>query len=182
MPIEARATAYMRQGGLITGLQDLIAKLPAGLVMAEIGVFAGQSTRIFMGSRKVKRLYAIDPWAGDYEQDDGVWHCPFEWEDVYDTFLAYADEHPEITVMRTSSLSAAAAFQNASLDFAYIDGNHAYNAVLADIAAWRPKIRPGGFLGGHDLSPAYPGVAQALLDSRLGWRHVFVDTSWLVQL
>lgn len=182
MPINWQAAVQMRQGRYLAGLQDLIAHLPAGMVMAEIGVFAGQSTRLFLGSRRVTRIYSIDPWAGDYEQNNGVWRCPFSWEDVYDTFMAYANDRPEIEVLRMTSLAAAPRFAAGSLDFVYIDGNHAYESVLADINAWRPKVKPGGWLGGHDLGPEYPGVAQALLDSRIGWRWAFQDTSWLVQL
>jgi hypothetical protein len=36
------------------------------------------------------------------------------------------------------------------LDFVYLDADHTYEAVKADIAAWWPKVRVGGTLGGHD--------------------------------
>jgi hypothetical protein len=45
---------------------------------------------------------------------------------------------------------AAAHFADDSLDFAFIDGNHLYKHVRADIYAWWPKIKSGGLLTGHD--------------------------------
>ena len=53
-------------------------------------------------------------------------------------------------VLREPSPSAAARFADASLDFAFIDGNHVYEQVCADIRGWWPKIRQGGLLTGHD--------------------------------
>lgn len=47
-------------------------------------------------------------------------------------------------------------------DFVFIDAGHSYEAVKADIAAWAPKVREGGWLGGHDYHPAHPGVIQAV--------------------
>jgi cephalosporin hydroxylase len=48
------------------------------------------------------------------------------------------------------SVEAAALFAPASLDFVFIDGDHSREAVLADIAAWLPRIKVGSLLAGHD--------------------------------
>jgi hypothetical protein len=37
-----------------------------------------------------------------------------------------------------------------SLDFVYIDAHHALPSVIADLAAWEPKVRSGGVVAGHD--------------------------------
>jgi hypothetical protein len=36
------------------------------------------------------------------------------------------------------------------LDFIYIDANHAYDFVKEDIECWYPKVKPGGWVMGHD--------------------------------
>jgi hypothetical protein len=41
-------------------------------------------------------------------------------------------------------------FEDNSLDFVYIDGNHRIKWIIADIYEWYKKIKPGGFIGGHD--------------------------------
>lgn len=37
-----------------------------------------------------------------------------------------------------------------SLDFVYLDGDHEYSAVMADLEAWWPLVKPGGIIAGHD--------------------------------
>ena len=55
-------------------------------------------------------------------------------------------------VLREGSPTAASRFADGSLDFVFIDGNHLYEAVCSDIAAWWPKLRSGGLLTGHDYA------------------------------
>ena len=40
--------------------------------------------------------------------------------------------------------------EDESLDFVYIDANHAYDWVVQDIELWYPKVKKGGILWGHD--------------------------------
>ena len=35
-------------------------------------------------------------------------------------------------------------------DFVFIDGNHTYPFVLKDLENYWPKVKPGGYLTGHD--------------------------------
>jgi hypothetical protein len=53
-------------------------------------------------------------------------------------------------IMRDFSVNAAKSFEDGSLDWVYLDGNHHYEAVKEDMEAWWPKIRTGGVLSGHD--------------------------------
>jgi predicted alpha/beta hydrolase family esterase len=53
------------------------------------------------------------------------------------------------------------------LDFVFIDADHKYESVKADIAAWLPKVRPGGHIAGHDYHSDWPGVQKAV-DEVLG--------------
>ncbi len=55
-----------------------------------------------------------------------------------------------INPIRLDSLQAAQLYPDRSLDFVFIDANHDYEPVLADIHAWLPKIRTGGHIAGHD--------------------------------
>jgi hypothetical protein len=53
-------------------------------------------------------------------------------------------------MVRASSEIASNMFQDESLDFVYIDANHAYDFVKQDIELWYPKVKKGGYLWGHD--------------------------------
>ena len=54
------------------------------------------------------------------------------------------------TLIRNFSTQAAAEFDDDSIDFVYLDGDHQYQAIKQDIAAWYGKVRSGGILAGHD--------------------------------
>ncbi len=60
------------------------------------------------------------------------------------------------------SREQAARVPDESLDFVFIDAGHSYAAVRADIDAWWPKVKRGGWFGGHDYHEHHPGVIQAV--------------------
>lgn len=68
-----------------------------------------------------------------------------------------------ITIIITDSISAARLFPDASLDWVHLDARHDYDSLKADIAAWLPKVRPGGWLTGDDYEPVkWPEVIRAV--------------------
>ena len=59
----------------------------------------------------------------------------------------------------------------------YVDGDHRYEAVLADFKGWLPKLRAGGVMAGHDWSMA--AVKKALAEVFLNKEAViFQGDSW----
>ena len=52
------------------------------------------------------------------------------------------------------------------IDLVYIDADHGYDSVLADIKAWLPKVKKGKIICGHDYSKTiHPGVVKAVDES-----------------
>jgi hypothetical protein len=86
---------------------------------------------------------------------------------------------PRGVVWKISSLDAAARFNGLKADCVFIDGDHRERHVAADIDAWRGKIKPGGWLTGHDWS--WPSVQAAVLP-RLGTPEVRAGDVWTVRL
>lgn len=67
------------------------------------------------------------------------------------------------SLMIMSTDDAAGMVPDHSLDFVFIDADHGERAVSHDIANWQPKVRVGGWLGGHDYHPKkFPGVVKAV--------------------
>ena len=66
------------------------------------------------------------------------------------------------TCLKMSSLEAAEWVVSNQFDFVYLDADHQYEAVKADIHAWLPKIREGGRLLGHDYGGGHRGVKKAV--------------------
>ena len=66
-----------------------------------------------------------------------------------------------VCLQQSPSLSAAARFADASIDIVMIDADHSAEAVLYDLCAWHRKVKRGGILMGHDLTPL-SGVHHAV--------------------
>jgi len=81
------------------------------------------------------------------------------------------------TLMREDSLRAAARLPDGSLDFVYLDGNHQFEYVVADLAAWMPKIRVGGVMAGHDYLVERQIDVVAAVD---GWTVSHAVRPWFV--
>lgn len=62
------------------------------------------------------------------------------------------------------SWSVAQRYVDRSLAAVFIDADHEEDSVRQDIAAWWPKVEPGGWLAGHDFCPPFPGVMNAVLE------------------
>ena len=79
----------------------------------------------------------------------------------------------QVQLLISDSVAAAKLFADESLAWVHLDARHDYDSVCADITAWLPKVRPGGWLSGDDYDEwQWPGVVQAVadtLDGTTGW-------------
>jgi hypothetical protein len=171
----------MRNQLFTDGLNDLISYFKgSNLTIAELGSYAGESSAIFAKSDKITKIYSIDPWM------DGV-TCEYvrfnNMGFVESLFDEVAKETPKIKKMK---MTAAAAFPKIELvDIVYIDALHTYDAVKVDTLMWYSKVKPGGYLCGHDYDiSTFPGVVQAVnefcINNGLPYPRVFSDTSWVI--
>lgn len=144
-------------------------------MVAEIGVWQALTSRWLLTCLPGIHLTMVDPFkAGDpeeswYKRGDRFAKKPQSDHDVHlQLALALQEQFsPRVSIIRKPSVEAAQEIADGSLDLAFIDGAHDYNNVKADIAAWFPKIRPGGFLSGHDYRPGgnYFGLIAAVEES-----------------
>lgn len=95
---------------------------------------------------------------------------------AFDLFLDYPNR---VQLYQATTKEASREVQDGSLDFVFIDADHGYEAVREDIALWTPKVRSGGWLGGHDYYPRkFPGVVQAVNEAFVGKHHELSGTIW----
>jgi hypothetical protein len=70
-----------------------------------------------------------------------------------DKIYAGACENAEkfgFKLLRKASLDAVDMFEDGSLDWVNIDGDHTFDAAVQDIIRWAPKVREGGLVLVHD--------------------------------
>jgi hypothetical protein len=115
---------------------------------AEIGVEAGLFSEEICKANPKLILYCIDPWKsypGYVERPTQA-----ELDTLYEEAIARLKPY-RCRIIRSFSQDAHKLFDDESLDFVYIDGNHEFLHVAADIANWSPKVRVGGIIAGHDF-------------------------------
>ena len=68
-----------------------------------------------------------------------------------------------IAVIVADSITASTIFANHSIDWVHLDARHTREHVKADIAAWLPKVKAGGWLSGDDYDAIkWPDVVSVV--------------------
>lgn len=165
--------------------------VPRRGLAVEVGCWRGRSTLVLASHLTPRsRLYAVDTWAGvpdDPEQHDRLYA---DAGDVYADFrhnLRLPIASGRVLPLRMTSLEGAAVLKReeglASVDFCFIDADHRYDAVRADILAYLPLMKAGGVIAGHDFNPAtWPGVVQAVTELLPGAGSVEDTSIWFYRL
>ncbi len=153
-------------------VQALVKALPEGAQVAELGTFQGRSSVAIAGVLPPGgTLHCVDHFEGALLQP-GQAKPPVP--EIVKTNLAALKAHLErfgvagrIKVYVGRTVDAAARFADASLHLLFVDAGHDYASVRADLAAWYPKLAPGGFLVCDDYEEKWPGVVRAVDETGL---------------
>jgi predicted O-methyltransferase YrrM len=138
----------------------------------EIGSYCGKSA-VFLGSACRENrtvLYSIDHHTGSEEQQPGQEYFDPDLLDretgkidtlrLFRKTLAVFDlENAVIPVIGRSDVIGRA--WSTRLGLLFIDGSHAYEAVLSDYLLWADHVLPGGYLVFHDIFPDPKDGGQA---------------------
>jgi hypothetical protein len=129
--------------------------------VAEVGIGYGTHAKYILRTTQIDRLYLIDPtqyYPNDSFADDIMSTVPDvpgnHFNELYGLINNYLDEYRDKYIWyRTESLSITNdQIKDESLDCIFIDGDHTYDAVLADLTFWWKKLRVGGQILGDDYS------------------------------
>lgn len=132
-------------------------------ICVELGTWQGASA--IPVARSIQRwggtLTCIDTWSGELNEDGGsesgkapvmLLSCARR---MVEAGLANVRLIPAMTV-------EAARYWSEPIDFLYVDADHSYEGVKADLEVWYPHVKPGGFVLGDDYgNTSYPGVKRA---------------------
>ena len=182
---------------------EIASTCPEGGTIVEVGVACGRSIaylarKVIETGRRI-RIVAVDPWdlwgddarhpdrAHPTDADLMGWHGRHHalWDEHGSTFRVFLasmlrhapEEIDRISVVRMYSTEAARLFVDRSVHAVFIDADHSYAGVRADLAAWSPKVSHDGIFAGHDLDD--PEVRRAMDDAYRG-RYRQQGTCWRV--
>lgn len=166
-----------------------------GDVLVELGCWCGRSlsylAKAAAASGKKLRVVGVDNSKGseiDYEiavLGPTIRANGGKIIDVLRRNLSLAGATAE--VIDSDSAEAAKLFADGSCGLVFVDAGHDHAAVQRDLAAWRPKLRPGAIFAGHDY-PSRPGVHETV-DAYFGTdvhrrpcRAIKCHSSWSVRV
>lgn len=142
---------------------DLLALLPKGLVIAELGVFIGDFSKEILRICEPKTLYMVDTFPeGEVYSGDKDGENIITVPNLYDYYDILADKYedvPEVEVVCRKSKDFLADIEWGVLEAVYIDADHSYEAVYMDLSRAYSAM-DGGYIMGHDYDQT--GVKKAV--------------------
>jgi Methyltransferase domain len=165
MRLRRRKRWVMSRARNRVGRAQVLARLPRGGVGVEVGTWHGDFAAHILRWTRPAQLFLVDPWRHAAGQG-GYEHAMFsragsgqaDMDRVHEGVLnRFADEinAKRVVVLRELSIEAAKRWDEETLDWVYLDGDHTYEAVRADLEAYWRLVKRGGFVAGDDYG--FPG-------------------------
>lgn len=147
---------------------SILKLLKFNTIGAEIGVWKGQSSKLFCNSLNPQKLYLVDPWHSDgyHGSDQEVMefmqrHKKWAGGDTKQAYNSYYDslyqrvkkqfkDNPVVEVCRMNSTDWFNSFNGELLDWIYIDGDHSYEGVKNDLNNCLNVLKPNAVIIGDD--------------------------------
>ena len=171
--------------------EEAVSHFPEGSRFVEVGTYLGRSIcslgELVKQSGKNISVIGIDTckgsgpegWRGKDFHADAVQNGGGSFASALHKNVLDCGFGDTITLIVSDSVSASRLFADRSFEWVHLDARHDYASVKADIEAWLPKVRSGGWLSGDDYNEEkWPGVVKAVNDvlpgakpwSELQWR------------
>jgi hypothetical protein len=165
------------------GRDFLLKSISQNSVGCELGVWKGDFSERIIEWVAPSKLYLVDPWL--YQPEfSGSWYggSVANSQDAMDVIFKgvrerFANED-SVEIIRKKTEELVDEIPDSSLDWVYIDGNHAYKHVLQDLRTFERKVKDGGTIYGDDYgsgkkapSPVARAVQDYLKESgnKLSW-------------
>lgn len=146
--------------------------------IAELGSWKGRSTTALLEGCKGP-VYSIDNWTGHDPSSNGSLEDHAAKVDVFDEFSANTRGYDNLVVRRGATTDPDLYLSQPHVDMVFIDAEHTYEGCKKDIDNWITSAKK--LICGHDYSPAWPGVMQAVNET-FGHHVQTVGTIWYVEI
>lgn len=126
----------------ITDRIELLKRLPAEGVVAELGVANGDYSAEILNINRPKCLHLIDVWDSQ-RYNEGLL------ANIKNKFSKQI-ELGQVQIHRQYSQLAIVDFPDCYFDWVYIDTTHSYKQTRLELELLANKVKPGGIIAGHD--------------------------------
>lgn len=124
---------------MVASREELIARLPAHGLVAEVGTYRGDFARTILARAAPVRLHVVDI---DFSQfDSGL-------------------DDPRLSRHQGLSHQVMAGFPDQLFDWIYIDADHSFEGCLRDAMTCAAKVKPGGYLVFNDFAHIDPWLGR----------------------
>ncbi len=157
-------------------------------IYAEIGVWKGVTAEhIAENCVFLKKIYLVDPYDSNIEYKEGRLYKKGEDKTVRrakEEMLSRTRRFSNIQYVYKTSKEANKDFKDKTLDVVFIDAIHEYNSVKEDIFLWKPKVKRGGIICGHDYNNRYKNHVVRAVDEifNLDKIMLFDNAIWAVRV
>lgn len=171
----AKSMAVDKRSGAAQRGDAILKRVGRNARGVEVGVFRGVLSQYLL-RKGVARLFMVDTWAPAEEQPEhyretkdycaGLTVAECGANEAIARDVA-ARSGGKAVVLKLPSVVAAHQINDGSMDFVFLDADHSEFGVWSDLLAWAPKVKPGGWLAGHDfknemLEYDFSGVEMAV--------------------
>jgi predicted O-methyltransferase YrrM len=136
--------------------------------IVEVGSWKGRSS-LAIAQHMRGELFCVDAWIGMQDIASGLEstsvrvdaaRAELEFHKNLDEFVLSR----KVRIVKEESIAGAEfllkKYGEGSMDWVFIDGDHSYETVKAEIVAYLPLLKRGGLMSGHDMW--FDGVYRAV--------------------
>lgn len=141
-PVLELEEKHLRNMQGLPNRRTLLQLLPQQGVFAELGVDEGNFSKEILQYNQPQRLHLIDVWEDvryNKQKEQGV-----------RAKLAHEIKTGRVEINMGYSIQVVQQFPDAYFDCVYIDTVHDYTITSEELHAYSSKVKPSGFLAGHD--------------------------------
>jgi hypothetical protein len=142
LPTEAFTDKHLQNLTSLTDRETLLAHLPSGGTVAEIGVNEGDFSEHILRICKPQKLILIDVWATK-RYHGGLY------EKVKQRFSKELQTNT-VEIIRHLSFDAITKCPDHYFDWVYIDTDHSFATTRRELELLQTKMKTGGIIAGHD--------------------------------
>lgn len=164
----------------LDSIYKLVSNLPENSNILEIGCFLGSVTCTIKEACNSSNLYCVDIWSDEtHSQYMQGYDRKIIKKNITSNLEAWRSNTNHLTNTFMYQFNSMAVEFDTKFDFIFIDGDHTYNNVRAELIKYSKYLKPNGYIAGHDygIAPCTKAITEFATNNDLAvW--TMEDSVW----